>query len=146
MVINTTDDIISYPGTFIETIIPDKAAGITPVSLTHIINSLSLKLQLAFLSNNVHINTTSGLAINIKTKAINKAGAQYLTRAPKSTYVPNNTNIDILNIVLALSAKWCIDWKSYSGIQSPNNFLFPDINPAMNTAIYPLPPRCTDIS
>ena len=92
IVMNTTEDIISYPGSFIETIIPDKHwydSGF----LTHIINNFSLKVQCAFLSNAVEINTTSGLATNINTNTINNDGNQYLLSASKLTCVPSTTKI-----------------------------------------------------
>ena len=126
---------ISLYGIFIATIIDDKAAGITPVSLTHIINNNSFEDHLTFLSGKVHINTDIGLATSIRSNTNTSDCCQYFARLTKSTCVPSSTKIDILIKSATVSLKCIWETKSVSGTQSLNTFLFPQISPVTNVAM-----------
>ena len=58
--------IICAPGAFMPSKMPASAAGMTPVSRVQHMNSISLRLQRARRSGNVHANTVTGRATNMK--------------------------------------------------------------------------------
>ena len=75
--INVTEVITSKCGTFRPTKIPDNAPRITSVSRVQHIKCNSRKFHLARLSGKAQANATSGLAMNINTSTMPKAGRKY---------------------------------------------------------------------
>ena len=133
-------------GIFIDVTIPQRAAGITPVSLTHIINSISFFFHFACLSTNVQAKTHIGLTINIKQRTLIIDGTKYFPTTCKSTWLPKIINIHILQIVPNVSTTW--QSASYDFWLSHNlKFcLLPVTIPTMKHDIYPLPPSAVDNS